>query len=311
LAWYLLRRVIAAVPVVIGLSIAAFLIIHLVPGDPVQQMLGARATPETVATVTHELGLDRPLPEQYLKFVSGVVVGDLGDSITLNQPVTTLLRQRSIATFWLLLYGVFVALLVGVPLAVWSAVRRDRSADQIIRLFSTTAFGMPTFWLGLVLALVFGLELGWLPVGGYTDAFPDLFVSLTLPAITLGLSLTAIVIRTLRSSLLESLSSDYVEAARARGLTERRVVLRYGLRNSLGAMITIIAVNIGYLIGGAVVIETVFRIPGLGSLLVEASLRRDYTLVTALTLVAGVAVVVISLVTDLVYAYLDPRVRLS
>ncbi|MFA4965255.1 MAG: ABC transporter permease [Thermoleophilia bacterium] len=311
MAWYLLRRVIAAVPVVIGLSIAAFLIIHLVPGDPVQQMLGARATPETVATVTHELGLDRPLPEQYLEFVSGVVVGDLGDSITLNQPVTTLLRQRAIATFWLLLYGVCVALVVGVPLAVWSAVRRDRWADQVIRLFSTTAFGMPTFWLGLVLALVFGLELGWLPVGGYTDAFPDLLVSLTLPAITLGLSLTAIIIRTLRSSLLESLSSDYVEAARARGLTERRVVLRYGLRNSLGAMITIIAVNIGYLIGGAVVIETVFRIPGLGSLLVEASLRRDYTLVTALTLVAGVAVVVISLVTDLVYAYLDPRVRLS
>ena len=311
MAWYLLRRVIAAVPVVIGLSIAAFLIIHLVPGNPVQQMLGARATPETVASVTHDLGLDRPLPEQYLKFVSGVVVGDLGDSITLNQPVTTLLRQRSIATFWLLLYGVVVALLVGVPLAVWSAVRRDRWADQAIRLFSTTAFGMPTFWLGLVLALIFGLELGWLPVGGYTDGFPGLLVSLTLPAITLGLSLTAIVIRTLRSSLLESLSSDYVEAARARGLSERRVVLRYGLRNSLGAMITIIAVNVGYLIGGAVVIETVFRIPGLGSLLVEGSLRRDYTLVTALTLLAGVAVVVISLITDLVYAYLDPRVRLG
>ena len=311
MAWYLLRRVIAAVPVVIGLSIAAFLIIHLVPGDPVQQMLGARATPETVAAVNHELGLDRPLPEQYLNFVAGAVVGDFGESITLNQPVTTLVRQRSIATFWLLLYGVFVALLIGVPLAVWSAVRRDRWADQIIRLFSTVAFGMPTFWLGLVLALIFGLELGWLPVGGYTDSFPGLLVSLTLPAITLGLSLTAILIRTLRSSLLESLSSDYVEAARARGLSERRVVLRYGLRNSLGAMITIIAVNIGYLIGGTVVIETVFQIPGLGSLLVDASLRRDYTLVTALTLVAGVAVVAISLATDLIYAYLDPRVRLG
>jgi ABC-type dipeptide/oligopeptide/nickel transport system permease component len=310
-AWYLLRRVLAAVPVVIGLSIAAFLIIHLVPGNPVQQMLGAHATPETVAAVSHELGLDRPLPEQYLKFVSGAVVGDFGTSITLNQPVTTLIRQRSVATFWLLLYGVFVALLIGVPLAIWSAVRRDKSADQIIRLFSTTAFGMPTFWLGLVLALIFGLELGWLPVGGYTDAFPALLKSLTLPAITLGLSLTAIVIRSLRSSLLESLSSEYVEAARARGLAERRVVLRYGVRNSLGAMVTIVAVNIGYLIGGTVVIETVYQIPGLGSLLVDASLRRDYTLVTALALVAGVAVVVISLVTDLLYAYLDPRVRLE
>ena len=225
--------------------------------------------------------------------------------------MTTLIGQRSVATFWLLLYGIFVALLIGVPLAIWSAVRRDGWADQIIRIFSTTAFGMPTFWLGLVLALIFGLELGWLPVGGYTNSFPALLWSLTLPALTLGLSLTAIVIRSLRSSLLESLSSDYVEAARARGLTERRVVLRYGVRNSLGAMITIIAVNIGYLIGGTVVIETVFQIPGLGSLLVDASLRRDYTLVTALTLVAGIAVVVISLITDLLYAYIDPRVRLE
>ncbi len=311
MAWYFLRRLIAAVPVVIGLSIAAFLIIHLVPGDPVQQMLGAHATPEAVATVRHELGLDRPLPEQYLKFVSGAVVGNFGQSITMSQSVSSLIGERSFATFWLLFYGIVVALVIAVPLAVWSAVRRDRLADQAIRLFSTTAFGMPTFWLGLILALVFGLELGWLPVGGYTNSFPGLFYSLTLPALTLGLSLTAIIIRTLRSSLLESLSSDYVEAARARGLSERRVVLRYGLRNSWGAMVTVVAVNIGYLIGGTVVIETVFQIPGLGSLLVQSALQRDYTLVTALTLVAGVAVVAISLLTDLIYAFLDPRVRLS
>lgn len=298
-------------PVLIGLSIAAFLIIHLVPGDPVQQMLGARATPATVAEVRHQLELDRPLPEQYLKFISGAVVGNFGESITLNQPVRLLIGQRAVATFWLLLYGVSVALIVGMPLAVWSAVRRDRWADQAIRLFSTTAFGMPTFWLGLVLALVFGLELGWLPVTGYTNSFPGMFMSLTLPAITLGLSLVAIVIRTLRSSMIEVLSSEYIEAARARGLTERRVVVRYGLRNSLGAMITVIAVNIGYLIGGTVVIETVFQIPGLGSLLVESALRRDYTLVMALTLIAGVAVVAVSLATDFIYAMLDPRVRLS
>lgn len=308
---YFIRRVVAAVPVLIGLSIAAFLIIHLVPGDPVQQMLGARATPATVAEVRHQLELDRPLPEQYLKFISGAVVGNFGESITLNQPVRLLIGQRAVATFWLLLYGVSVALIVGMPLAVWSAVRRDRWADQAIRLFSTTAFGMPTFWLGLVLALVFGLELGWLPVTGYTNSFPGMFMSLTLPAITLGLSLVAIVIRTLRSSMIEVLSSEYIEAARARGLTERRVVVRYGLRNSLGAMITVIAVNIGYLIGGTVVIETVFQIPGLGSLLVESALRRDYTLVMALTLIAGVAVVAVSLATDFIYAMLDPRVRLS
>ena len=311
MAWYFARRLLAAVPVLIGLSIAAFLIIHLVPGDPVAQMLGAHATPANVASVRHELGLDRSLPYQYYKFVSGAVAGDFGRSITLNQPISTLIAQRSVATFWLILYGIVVALVTGVPLAVWSAVKRDKWADQIIRLFSTTAFGMPSFWLGLILALVFGLELGWLPVGGYTTAFPHLFVSLTMPAITLGLSLTAIVIRTLRSSLLEALSSDYVQAARARGLSERRVVLRYGLRNSMGSMITVIAVNIGYLIGGTVVVETVFQIPGLGSLLVQSTLQRDYTLVMALTLVAGVAVVAVSLLTDLLYAVLDPRVRLG
>jgi peptide/nickel transport system permease protein len=299
------------VPVLIGLSIAAFLIIHLVPGDPVQQMLGARATPATVAQVRLQLGLDRSLPEQYLKFISGAVVGNFGESITLNQPVSTLIGQRVVATFWLLAYGVFLAVLVGMPLAVWSAVRRDRWADQAIRLFSTTAFGMPTFWLGLVLALIFGLKFGWLPVGGYTNSFPGMFRSLTLPAITLAATLIAVVIRTLRSSMIEVLSSEYIEAARARGLTERRVVIRYGLRNSLGAMITVIAVNIGYLIGGTVVIETVFQIPGLGSLLVQSALQRDYTLVTALTLIAGVAVVAISLLTDFIYALLDPRIRLS
>ncbi len=311
MAVYVGRRIVAAIPVVLGLSVLAFLIIHLVPGDPVQQMLGAHATPKTVAEVSHRLGLDRPLLAQYLRFVSDAFRGDFGRSITMNQPVTTLIGQRAVATFWLLGYGVVVALLVSVPLALWSAVRRDRIEDQLIRLFTTAAFGMPTFWLGLVLALLFGLRLRWLPVGGYTSAFPELLRSLTLPAVTLGLSLTAILIRTLRSSLLETLSSEYVEAARARGLPERRIVLRYGLRNSLGAMVTVVAVNLGFLIGGTVVIETVFQIPGLGSLLVESTLRRDYTLVTALTFISGTAVVFMSLAADLVYAMLDPRVRLG
>jgi peptide/nickel transport system permease protein len=311
MAWYLGRRLLTAVPVLIGLSILAFLIIHLVPGDPVRQMLGARATPATIVEVRHELGLDRPLLEQYVEFVSGAAVGDFGESITLNQPVSLLIGQRAVATFWLLLYGLLVALAVGMPLAVVSAVRRDGWADQVIRLLSTVAFGMPTFWLGLVLALVFGLRLGWLPVSGYDDSYPGIFASLTLPALTLGLSLTAIVIRTLRSSLIEVLSSDYIEAARARGLKESRVVLRHALRNSLSATVTVVAVNIGYLISGTVVIENVFQIPGLGSLLVEGVLRRDYTLVMALTLLAGAAVIAVSLITDFVYALVDPRVRLG
>lgn len=306
MAWYFTRRILAAVPVIIGLSIAAFLIIHLVPGDPVQQMLAGRSNPTIVAQVRHQIGLDQPLWRQYVRFITGAIHGNFGTSITLNQSVSVVLRGRSVATFWLLVYAVAVSVLIGMPLAVWSAVRRDRWADQVIRLFSTTAFAMPVFWLGLVLALVFGLEFGWLPVTGYTSSFPGMFVSLTLPAITLGLSMVAVVIRILRSSMIEVLSSEYIAAARARGLTERRVVVRYALRNSLGAMITVIAVNIGYLISGTVVVETVFQIPGLGSLLVQSALQRDYTLVMALSFVAGVAVVTVSLVTDFIYAMLDP-----
>lgn len=311
MAGYFIRRVLAAIPVIIGLSIAAFLIIHLVPGDPVQQMLAGRSNPTIIHQVRHQIGLDRPLYVQYWKFISGAAVGHFGWSFTLNQSVSVLLRQRAIATFWLIAYAILVAVAIGMPLAVWSAVRRDRLADQIIRVFTTTAFAMPVFWLGLILALIFGLELGWLPVGGYTTAFPRMFVSLTLPAIALGMSQVALIIRILRSSMIEVLASEYIAAARARGLSERRVVVRYALRNSLGAMITVIAVNIGYLISGTVVVETVFQIPGLGSLLVQSALQRDYTLVMALSFVAGVAVVAVSLATDFVYAMLDPRVRLG
>jgi peptide/nickel transport system permease protein len=311
LAGYFLRRVLAAVPVIIGLSIAAFLIIHLVPGDPVQQMLAGRSNPTIIAQVRHQIGLDQPLWRQYVKFISGAVVGHFGRSITLNQSISVLLRERATATFWLLVYAMTIAVAISMPLAVWSAVRRDRWADQVIRLFTTTAFAMPVFWLGLVLALVLGLELGWLPVSGYTNTFPHMFVSLTLPAITLGLSQVAVIIRILRSSMIEVLSGEYIAAARARGLSERRVVLRYALRNSLGAMITVIAVNIGYLISGTVVVETVFQIPGLGTMLVQSALQRDYTLVMVLSFVAGVAVVAVSLATDFVYAVLDPRVRLG
>jgi len=311
MAWYFLRRLLAAVPVLIGLSIVAFLLIHFVPGDPVAQMLGGKTTPAHVEMVRHQLGLDAPLWRQYLRFIWGVVHLNLGYSITLNLPVMHVLRNRGTATFWLLLYGVGVAVVISVPLAAWSAIKPDGWVDQGVRFLTTTAFAMPSFWLALVLALIFGLQLHWLPVTGYTPTFPGLFVSLTLPAITLGMSLVAVVIRTLRSTMIEVLSSEYIAAARARGLTERRILLRYGLRNSLGAMVTVIAADIGYLIGGTAVVETVFQIPGLGSLLVQSALQRDYTLVTALAFIAGVAVVVISLVTDFIYALLDPRVKLG
>jgi peptide/nickel transport system permease protein len=208
-------------------------------------------------------------------------------------------------------YSMFISLLFGVPLAIAAALRPNRMRDKSIRVGTTVTFAMPSFWLGLMLALIFCLELGWFPVAGYTGGVPGIFRTLTLPALALGLALTGVVVRTLRSSLLESLQSEYIEAARSRGLGELRVVGKHALRNSAMNTLTILSINIGFLIGGTVVIEQVFQIPGLGSLLVEAVEKRDYQLVQALALLAGTAVVLASLAADLIQATLDPRVRLA
>jgi len=307
---YILRRIVQAIPVLIGITLASFLLIHLVPGDPARIILGARATPQAIADLNHELGLDRSLIAQYASFVGGAVHLDFGDSIKQNTAIGPLLGSRIGVTLFLLIYAVIISIVVAVPLAIVSALRRNRPADHAIRLFSMVTFAMPSFLLGLLLILFFSLKLGWLPTAGYGDTFPEHVKSLTLPAITVGLYLAPILLRTLRVGIIETLGTEFVEAARARGLSERRVVLKHVLRNSLISTVTVLGLNVGFLLSGLVIIENVFALPGMGSELVNAILARDYPMVQALTLIFGVAVVMINLLTDLLYAQLDPRVRL-
>jgi peptide/nickel transport system permease protein len=307
---YILRRVLQAIPVLIGITLASFLLIHLVPGDPATIILGAHATPEAVANLNHQLGLDEPVLAQYWDFVSGAVTLDFGDSIKQNTAIGPILGERIPVTAFLLLYSVAISIVVAVPLAIASALRRNRATDHLIRLFSMVTFAMPSFLLGLLLILFFSLKLGWLPTAGYGDGFTGHLRSLTLPAITVGLYLAPILLRTLRVGIIETLDTEFVEAARARGLSERRIVFKHVLRNSLVSTVTVLGLNIGFLLSGLVIIENVFALPGLGSELVNSIFSRDYPLIQALTLIFGVAVVAINLLTDLAYAKLDPRVRL-
>jgi peptide/nickel transport system permease protein len=308
---YLIRRIALAVVVLFGLLVATFFIIHLVPGDPVQIVLGGRATPEAIANVRHELTLDEPLLTQFWLYVSHTLRGDFGTAFTLGSPVGEIIGQRVGPSAALIGYGLLLALVIGVPLAIVAALRPNGWIDNAIRVTSTVAFGMPRFWLGLMLALILGLELHLFPVSGYEGGIGGILRTLTLPALALGLALSTVVMRTLRSSLLEVLQTEYIEAARSRGLSELRVIVRHALRNSVMNTLTILSVNIGFLIGETVVLEQVFQIPGLGSLLVVAVQKRDYQVVQAIALLAGSAVVLASLAADIVQALLDPRVRLG
>lgn len=311
MASYLIRRVGLALVVLFGLLVATFLIIHLVPGDPVRIVLGLHATPAAIANVRHQLDLDRPLLTQFWLYVSHSVQGQFGEAYTLNSPVGQIVGQRIGPSAALIVYAMVLALLIGIPLAILAALRPNGILDNLLRLSTTFTFAMPAFWLGLMLALIFGLDLKWFPVSGYQGGLGGNLRTLTLPALTLGLALSTVVMRTLRSSLLEVLQSDYIDAARSRGLRELRVVGRHGLRNALMNTLTILSVNVGFLIGGTLILEQVFQIPGVGSLLFNAVEKRDYQLVQTLALLAGAAVVFASLLADIVQAFLDPRVRLG
>lgn len=307
---YIAKRLIQAIPVLLVISLFAFSIIHLIPGDPVRVMLGSRASDEAVATLTAQLGLDKPLVRQYIDFITKALQLDFGSSLFLRAPVGPIVVERARNSLSLLTYAVIVSLLIAVPLAMLAAVRRNRPPDHLVRIFTTIAFAMPAFWTAILLVLVFSLRLKIFPTSGLREGFPDRMLSLTLPAITVGFYLAPVLLRSLRASLTETLSAEFIEAARARGLGEGRVLFKHVLRNSLIAMITVLGVNVGFLISGAIVVENVFSIPGLGSLMVSSITSRDYPVVIALTLVFGVAVVLVNLLVDLSYAVLDPRIRL-
>lgn len=303
---FILSRILSAAIVVLGVSSLVFFLIHLVPGDPVEVMLGESAQPADRAALRHALGLDQPVVVQLLDYFSGLLRFDLGISLHTQRPVADLLLERLPATIELTIAALLIAVAIAFPLGVLSAVRKDSAWDHGARVVSLLGISIPHFWLGPLLILVFSLWLGWLPVSGREG-----MASLVLPAVTLGTALAAILSRMVRATLLETLGEDYVRTARAKGLTEHAVILRHALRNALLPVITVLGLQLGALLGGAIVTEMVFSWPGLGQLTIEAIHRRDYPVVQACVLLISVTYVGVNTLTDLAYAWLDPRVRLE
>jgi len=306
LVGFLIGRFLSAGIVVLGVACLVFLLIHLVPGDPVEVMLGEAARPADRAALREALGLDRPVHVQLGHYLLDLATLDLGDSLYSKRPIVEMLAERVPATAELALASLGVALLLALPLGVLAAARRDSYWDLGAMSFSVLGVSIPNFVMGPVLVLVFSVGLGWFPVSGREGA-----ASLVLPALTLGTALAAILSRMVRSSLLEVLGEDYIRTARAKGLDERTVVLRHGLRNATLPVITVLGLQLGTLLGGAVITEIVFAWPGIGQLTIEAIQRRDYPVLQACVLLISLAYVAVNTFTDLVYAWLDPRIRLG
>lgn len=311
---YLIRRLLFAVFVVIGVVTIAFGLIHLIPGDPVDAVLGTEASPESRTALRRELGLDKPLYHQYGVWWWDLLHGDLGRSVMTDQPVSQLVLQRLPTTIPLALMAIVIAIAISVPAGIISAVRRHSWVDALVSVFAFSGLSIPGFWLAVLLILAFSLHLRWFPPSGYVSVFEDPLAGLhhlILPSIALGAALAAALTRMIRSSMLEVLGQDYVRTARAKGLREQGVVVGHALRNALIPAITVLGVQVGVLLSGALIIETVFALPGLGRLTVQAVLDRDFPLVQGCLIVIASTFVLINLVTDMIYVYLDPRIRYS
>jgi peptide/nickel transport system permease protein len=302
------QRVLQLIPVLFGITLISFFLIHLIPGDPVTAILGNHYTPQGARILRHSLGLDRSLGEQYLIFLGNLLHGSLGTSVYYQQSVISLIFERLEPTLWLVVYAAFLAVLIAVPLAVVAAVYRDTVFDQIIRGVFVVTLAMPSFWVGIILVLLLSIDVHLFPVTGFGASFTDHIRYLFLPSLTISLGFSAVLIRSLRNSILTVMHEDYVRTARAKGLPRRRVLFLHVLRNALLPTVTIFGVNIAFLMGSTVIIENVFAVGGVGQLLVSSILQRDYLVVQGITLLLAVFVVLINLVTDVVYAFLDPRI---
>jgi ABC-type dipeptide/oligopeptide/nickel transport system permease component len=301
---YLVRRLVLTVPVLLGVATLVFALIHLVPGDPAEAMLGESAPAADLADLREKLGLDEPLLAQYGHFLRGLIQGDLGTSFRYNTPVASEIGQRLGRTAQLALVAMAVSVVIAVPLGILGALYRGRAIDQAAMAVSLAGIAMPNFWLGPLLAIIFAVELGWLPVSG-TGSWRHL----VLPALTLGAALAAIVARMTRASLVEELGELYVLAARARGVSRGRAVIRHALRNSLIPVVTILGLQLGAVLTGTIITETIFSWPGVGRLLIQAINFRDYPLVQGCILFIAVTYVLMNLLVDVTYAWLDPRIR--
>ncbi|MFG1707013.1 ABC transporter permease [Nonomuraea sp. M3C6] len=293
---YILKRLVALIPVLLGISFIVFFLIRLIPGDPAATLLGSHATPDAVRELRAQLGLNEPLWSQYLTFLGHLLKGDLGYSYVYDSPVGGLIGTSLPVTIWLLVSGTVFTVLI---------------ADNIIRAVPIAGLGLPAFWLGIMLILIFGLKLGLFPVAGFGDTLGAHLHGMVLPGITIALTLAPILIRSLRASMIDVLSSDYIVTAHAKGISTSRVVLGHALRNAAVSSVTVLGVNIAYLTGSTLVVERVFSLPGIGQQMINSILGRDFPTVQGITLVFAIMVVVVNLLTDVAHAALDPRVKLA
>lgn len=300
---YLLERMLLLLPTLLGAVTLVFILIHVVPGDPVEAMLGETATSADKAALARDLGLDQPLVIQYVHFLAGLAHGDLGRSLYNEASVADLILRRFPATLELSLAAMTIALLISFPLGVLAAARRGCAADRAALLFSLLGIAMPNFWLGPLLMIAFSIDLGWLPVSGRGG-----ISSLVLPALTLGMAMAAILTRMIRSGLIEAMREDYIRTARAKGVGETRIWLKHALRNSLISVITIAGLQFGSLLAGAIITESIFSWPGLGRLTLQAIQTRDYPLVQGCVLTIVISYLIVNLLTDIAYRVVDPRI---
>jgi len=301
---FFLRRTLITAPTVLGALTLVFFFLHIVPGDPVEAMLGESARAVEKERLRRELGLDLPLAAQYLKFLKGIATGDLGESYFFRRPVAEVIAERVPATLELAVASLFVAGIIALPLGILAALREGTALDALSMLFALIGVSMPNFWLGPLLIILFSIKLGWFPVSGRSG-----LGSLVLPALTLGTALAALLSRMTRSSLLEVLGEEYLTVARAKGLPERRVILKHALRNALIPIVTVLGLQFGALLSGAIITENVFSWPGIGTLLITAVEARDYPLVQGCVLFISIVYVAVNLAVDLLYGFIDPRIR--
>ncbi len=306
---FIALRLLQLIPVAFGITLLTFFLLRLIPGDPAANALGMYITPERLDALRAKFGLDKPLIIQYLIFLGDIFRGDFGFSYFFKQPALDLVLERLGPELFLIAYAVGLSLMVGIPLGVLAGVRREGIADNFIRGIMVLGISLPAFWIGLVLLLILGIWIPLFPIGGFGEGLVGHLRSLFLPAVTISLGLIPLIIRALRASVIETLQQDHVDMARSKGLPRRRVLSRHVLRPALIPTVTVLGVNLGFLVGGTVVIENVFGIPGVGQLMINSVFARDYPTVQAVTLVFAALVVLVNLVTDVIVALLDPRAR--
>jgi peptide/nickel transport system permease protein len=307
---YVVWRLLQTIPVLIGVSLVVFLLVRLIPGDPATAVLGSRATPQLIKEARSQLHLNEPLWKQYIDYMQGALHGNFGVSYFYETSVWSITTPRIGITLELIFYAAILALLITFPVSLLAAAKRGRVADQAVRVTFTAALGIPSFWLALLLAEYFGVRVKIFPVAGKGSGGIDTVYHLTLPALTIAISMTPLLVRALRSSLIGVMGAEFVTTGKASGLKSRFLVSSYMLRNSILPLITVFSINLGWLIGGTVIVESVFGLPGLGSLLINSITTRDYSIIQLVTLILALFVILANLLTDLAYAFFDPRVDL-